>query len=457
MTTEAFTVPFLTEPGQRHVFENGHTLIYVPKPGRVFNVNTWVRTGSIHEDPVNNGVSHFLEHLMFKGTERFKPGEFDRAMESMGAVINAATWKDFTFYYVTGPNRGEGEFERALDMHADMLLNSTLPEEEVGPTYDPEDASYTGPKRERAVVIEEIGMREDQPWTKVYNSMNELMYPEGHPYRRDVIGTRQIIGNIPRESILAYYKRWYSPQSMATIVTGEFNFEELKDKVAKAFDFSNRPIVKAETAPYTEPSDPQAFRTKYSDKETLVTLQGPYTTNFFMMGFAGPDNADLKTSIALDIVNSVFGEGRSSRLNQNLIEKALVPNFTMLGSSQSTFTLGNVFYIQGNFISPDTENSLGLVKQELSKLTDSDPVTEAEFKRAVQKLKVSFAETAETAAGLGEMIGDYVTVSGKLENFSNYLPTLEHITLDEVRETAKQYLNPEKAYTSVMVPSQAAA
>src|ERR1700722_13897410 len=103
MTTKTTTVdiPYLAEKAIHKVYDNHYQFIYVPKRGEVFNVSTWVKTGSIHENDHNNGVSHFLEHLMFKGTERFQPGEFDKAMESMGAVINAATWKDFTFYYIT--------------------------------------------------------------------------------------------------------------------------------------------------------------------------------------------------------------------------------------------------------------------------------------------------------------------------------------------------------------------
>jgi zinc protease len=109
-----FHLPFLKEAATQVTFENGHTFVFVPRKGQVFNVSTWVKTGSMNEDSLNNGVSHFLEHLMFKGTKRCKPGEFDKAMENMGAIINAATWKDYTFYYVTGPNTDYGEFDTAF-------------------------------------------------------------------------------------------------------------------------------------------------------------------------------------------------------------------------------------------------------------------------------------------------------------------------------------------------------
>jgi zinc protease len=458
-TPDTFDLPFLPEPAQRITFENGHTLVFVPKRGRVFNVNTWVKTGSIHEDDVNNGVSHFLEHLMFKGTVRHQPGEFDRAMESMGAIINAATWKDFTFYYVTGPNNGVGEFDKALDMHADMLLHSTLPEAEVGPPYDPADPNYDGEKRERAVVIEEIGMREDQPWTKVYNSVNNQMYPAGHPYRRDVIGTRNIVGLIPRESILGYYRRWYSPAQMTTIVVGDFDFAELCAKVRKAFNFEAiAPVDTAITAGYTEPPAPAQFLGAHNqDGPRFEQVTGDYNTRFFIIGHHGPDIKDVKASIALDIVSYTLGESRSSRMTQNLIEKADVPNFNALGCGQSTFKLGNVFFIQGNFLSDDVETSLAQVKAEVQRFLVDEPMTQAEFDRAVKKMKVQFAEHIETASSLGELVGEALTVAESLTSITEYLPTLETITRDEVMAIARQYLAAETAYTAVLVPQAGAS
>jgi zinc protease len=452
---ETFALPFLGNVGQSVTFPNGHTLVFVKKPGLVFNVSTWVKTGSINEDEINNGISHFLEHLMFKGTQRMKPGEFDRAMESMGAVINAATWKDFTFYYVTGPNQGVGEFERALDLHADMMLHSTLPDSEIGPAYDHTDAHYKGEKRERTVVIEEIGMREDQPWTKVYNSINALMYPEGHPYRRDVIGTRGIIAGIPRKAIEGYYRYWYSPGQMTTIVVGDFDFETLKEKLTKAFHFDSITFDKASLEQYAPPTeDPSRWNGVFKEEGSrFEQLEGPNQTHFFMLGFAGPRVDNLKDSIALDVALNVLGDGRSSRLQQNLIEKPETPNFNFLNASQSTFRLGNCLYIQGNFNETNVQGSLQEVKDELARFLGDHPIQPEEFSRAVKKLKIQFAEQAEQASGISDALGDAITVAGGLSGLTDYLPTLESLTLEQVQSTAQRYLDPGRAYGSVLVPA----
>ncbi len=442
----AIQIPYLAEKAQVVTYDNGYTFVFVPKRGDVFNISTWVRTGSIHEDDQINGISHFLEHLMFKGTERFRPGEFDKAMESMGAIINAATWKDFTFYYITGPQGKGGEnFDLALDMHADMMLHSTIPDEEVGPPYDPFDENYRGEKRERSVVIEEISMREDQPWTKIYNAVNHMMYPAGHPYQRDVIGTRQIIGSVPRDTIHTYYRQWYAPRNMTTIVVGDFDFRQLEAQVLKHFDFSGLPAVNGH-ANYNASVETAGKR--YQE------LTGDYQTSFFIMGFHGPNPLDLKESIALDVASHVLGEGRSSRLTQALLEKPADPIYNYVSCGQSTFKLGNVFFIQGNFTSPDTAGTLHQLKWEVERLLTTNPVTEDEFRRAVKKLKVDFAETSETAAGIAETVGEALTVAGTLDTYLKYLDVLNALDVDTVNAVARKYLALDKAYTAVMVPAE---
>ena len=195
--------PFLTKEVEIYERDNGHKIVLAHKEGDMVNVSSWVKTGSINENNDNNGISHFLEHLMFKGTNTYKVGEFDRMLESKGAIVNAATWKDYTFFYVTLPKGIDNkDFDLAVDLHADMMMNPIFPAEELGAPFDINDHSVTD-KRERHVVIEEIRMRKDQPWTKVYNVCNKNMYTN-HPYKRDVIGTPEIISQLTRADIDKY-------------------------------------------------------------------------------------------------------------------------------------------------------------------------------------------------------------------------------------------------------------
>ena len=153
--------PYLTKPVEIYERQNGHKIVLAHKEGGLVNISSWVKTGSINENDENNGISHFLEHLMFKGTHKHKVGYFDKTLESKGAIVNAATWKDYTFYYVTLPQGPDGEyFKLAIELHADMMLDPVIPEEEIGVAFNLGDDSVPQ-KRERHVVIEEIRMRQD--------------------------------------------------------------------------------------------------------------------------------------------------------------------------------------------------------------------------------------------------------------------------------------------------------
>ncbi|MCS6266375.1 MAG: insulinase family protein [Vampirovibrio sp.] len=450
---KTFQLPFLKEPGVQMTFDNGHTFVFVPRKGQVFNVSTWVKTGSMNEDAQNNGVSHFLEHLMFKGTARCKPGEFDKAMENMGAIINAATWKDYTFYYVTGPNTDYGEFDTALDLHADMLLHSTLPEEEIGEPYDPAKGEEPPVKRERGVVIEEIGMCEDRPWNKIYNAVNAMMYPEGHPYRRDVIGTRTIVGTIPREQIEAYYRRWYSPENMTTIVVGDFDKATVVEKVQKAFDFASRTDATPALARYTEPTPAETFKGQFvtDPKATRYeTIVSDVNTQFFSMAFAGPPVEDQAATVGMNIASTILGESLSSRFNQNLVEKQTPSGFNMLGTGQYEFKLGNVVFIQGNFNTTDVTAALDEVKAELIAFLTGKPITQEEFDRIIKKARVDFASGIETTSGIADVLGESLTVNGTVEVFTHWLDVLNALTLEGVQAVAKKYLQPELAFTAVL-------
>lgn len=432
--------PFLTQDVEIYERENGHKIVLAHKEGEMVNVSSWVKTGSINEDDKNNGISHFLEHLMFKGTNTYKVGEFDRMLESKGAIVNAATWKDYTFYYVTLPKGAEGkDFELALNLHADMMMDPVFPYEELGAPFDLNDNTVTD-KRERHVVIEEIRMRKDQPWTKVYNVCNKNMYTN-HPYRRDVIGTPEIISQVTREDIDNYYRTFYTPKNVTTIVVGDFNHEEVLNLLCEKFDFPNR----TEGAKTVNEIDSPVNETKYIESSANVQ------TSYLMFGWLGPRANELKASICLDLVSIIFGEGSSSRLRQNLIEKLPEKIFNLIGSEHYQFKDGNNFFIQANFDSEFKEKAIELVKKELADLL-ANPITEDELSKAKKRIKSRFANAAETVSEIGETIGYYMTVCDDLKLVEDYLADLESITVKDLEDSIKKYLKLENAVISVLVP-----
>ncbi len=432
--------PFLTQEVEVYERENGHKIVLAHKEGEMVNVSTWVKTGSINENDDNNGISHFLEHLMFKGTTNHKVGEFDRILESRGAIVNAATWKDYTFYYVTLPKGIDNkDFDLAIDLHADMMMNPIFPSEELGAPFDLNDKTVTD-KRERHVVIEEIRMRKDQPWTKVYNLCNKNLY-SAHPYIRDVIGTPEIISRLTREDIDNYYRSFYSPQNLTTIIVGDFDHEKVLKVIEEKFDFPNR--IKIEMPQRT--IDKPVQQTKY------VEMKSNVTTGYVMFGWLGPKANELKDSICLDLISIIFGDGTSSRLQQNLIEKRQTQIFNFIGSEHYQFKDGDNFFLQANFKPDKKDEAISLIKDELANLI-SVKITQEELNKAKKRTKSRFAYAAETVSEIGETIGYYMTVCDDLNLVSDYLADLENITIEDLERAIKKYLSIDNAVIAVLMP-----
>lgn len=431
--------PFLTKDVKIYEQDNGHKIVLAYKEGGMVNVSSWVKTGSINENDKNNGISHFLEHLMFKGTHKHKAGEFDHILEARGAIVNAATWKDYTFYYVTLPKGENNEnFNLAIELHADMMTDPVIPDYEMGAPFDVNDKTVAD-KRERHVVIEEIRMRKDQPWTKVYNATNNAMYTS-HPYKRDVIGTPEIISQVSQEEVMNYYRTFYSPQNVTTIIVGEFNFDEVLAKVQKEFNWGKRPIPPERNI---QPDKP-VQQTVYIEEEANIN------SSFMMFGYLGVPARDLKNLIALEMLSIILGEGTSSRLYVNLVENIEENIFNMIDAENYSFRDGSNFFVQANFNPQYKDKAIELVKAEIEKLKEN--ITERELNKAKKKLKSRFACEVETVSEIGESIGYYMTVCDDLDLAEQYISTCEAITAEDLKNVAKKFLNIDNAVISVLSP-----
>ena len=433
--------PFLTKDVEIYEQDNGHKIVLAHKEGDMVNVSSWVKTGSINENDKNNGISHFLEHLMFKGTHKHKAGEFDKILESRGAIVNAATWKDYTFYYVTLP-KGDGDenFNTAIELHADMMTDPVIPDYEMGAPFDINDKTVTD-KRERHVVIEEIRMRKDQPWTKVYNETNHAMYTS-HPYKRDVIGTPEIISQVPQQEIMEYYRTFYSPKNVTTIVVGDFDSEKVLNKVVSEFKWGERP----------EPPERNILPDEPVKEQVYVENEANINSTFMMFGFLGAAAKDLKNVISLEMLAIILGEGTSSRLYQNLIENQDEQIFNIIDAENYTFRDGCNFFIQANFNPEYKERAIELVKGEIEKVKEN--ITERELNKAKKKVKSRFACEVETVSDIGETIGYYMTVCDDLALAEDYIPICESITANDLQEAAKKYLDLNHAVISVLCPQK---
>jgi zinc protease len=437
---EQVRLPYLRQPAWWTVLKTGHQIIVVPKPGDVVHLHTVVRTGSVNETDADTGISHFLEHLMFKGTARYPAGAFDRILEGVGARINASTSRDWTQYYATLPKGDAGAYYYlALDLHADMLLHAALPDEEIGPPFDP--AQPPADKRERAVVLEEIKMGRDNPWRQALQRLTELLYPT-HPYRREVIGTAQVVAGVPRATIEGYYRTWYQPSNMITILCGDFEPEAAIAEVAQYFAFPDAQPVAHPAFPAEAP--PAAPR---RDRLTM-----PLNVAYVVLGFLGPPSVELKATIGLDVLSLILGEGLSSRLHQRLVEGLPNTPFFDVGSTHWTYRDSSNVLGYG-IVRPDAaEEAFDLLCGEVRRL-HAEPPTAEELDKAVTRLEAQFAAQAETSAGIAVAIADSMARLNNPSNYIDYLEILHSLTRDDLAAYAAAYL-PDTALCAVTVGPQ---
>lgn len=388
-------------------------------------IDTWIKTGSINETDENNGVAHFLEHLFFKGTSKHPAKEFDQILEAKGAVTNAATSKDFTHYYILIPSQ---YFELALDLHSDMLLNPLIPRKEL--------------EKERKVVIEEIAKNNDKPTTVLYRNLVHGFY-KTHPYKRDVIGTKEVIETISREQILDFYNSWYTPNNMTTVIIGDVNTQNALDLVKTKFNKPIEPNTKKQLSVYKLDKKPAAqIETK---KDMAIE------TGYILIGFKGCHPMSNKDSYALDILATILGEGKSSRLYKNIKEqKQLVHS---ISASHSSMRDDSIFYISANYLTEDIERLKSNIFSEVEKLYKNE-ITPEEIQKAKNIIERDTFYSRESVSNIASAIGYTVTLTNDTSYYKNYLDNINKVTAEDLKRVAKEYLNKDAAVISIILPSK---
>jgi zinc protease len=436
-----YYLPYLEDPAILHTYQNGHRLIIIRKPGDILHLQTNVLVGASYEDETNNGVSHFLEHLMFKGTAKYPVGEFDKIMEGMGARINAATSDDCTYYYATFPKDDDGANLRlAMELQADMLMNSALPAEEIGPEIDLNDME-NGEKRERMVVLEEILMGKDNPFRRAIKKLNELLMPT-HPYRREVIGTQDIIAHISREDIYAFYRKWYVPNAMVTTVAGEVDPAEIIEMVAKYYDFAD---CKPAIYPQLTMDNPPTRNT--------VTVTAPQNVAYIITGFLTPPAKKVEDTCALDAISLILGGSVSCRMQMELIEK--LPNTPFIAVGGGNYTMRdcgrylNYAIVNHERVEEAQELFMGVLNRIIT-----DPPTLSELDMAKICLESQFATQVERVVGMADLASSMMVENMGLDYVQKNLDIIRSLTIDDLKNTAEKYLNTDNSCTVLVMPGE---
>lgn len=406
---------------QVYKLDNGQTVVIQQvKNNPIVTIDTWIKTGSIDEDDSNNGVAHFLEHLFFKGTTNHASGEFDKILETKGAITNAATSKDFTHYYVTIPSK---DFDLAMDLHADMMMHPLIPRNEM--------------EKERKVVLEEISKDLNAPSKILQENLNDMMYTN-HPYKRKVIGRSDVIETITRDQVLNFYNTHYSPSNMITIIIGDVEPEHAIEKIKEDFNSEYKKQTK-NIYPKEEPLTKQAKKIEY-----LPNTESGY----MLVGFRGTPIED-KESYALDVLATILGDGRSSVLNQVLKEKKRIAFSVDAGNS--TYRDDGIFYISANFEPEKCKIVQDTIFNEIKKI-QTNGITDEQLNLAKNIIERSTFYSRESITNIATEIGYTMALTNDIKFYDNYLTNIKNVTKEDVKKAADKYLSENKSAISIVLP-----
>lgn len=400
---------------------NGLTVIHQHlKATPVVALDVWVKAGATLEPDSWSGMAHFLEHMIFKGTDSIAPVEFDQIIENRGGVTNAATSHDYAHFYVTAAASYLAETTQPL---AELLLRASIP-----------DAEFD---RERDVVLEEIRQAQDDPDWLGFQAMMETVY-QRHPYRRSVLGTEELLMSLTPHEMRCFHRSHYQPENMTVVIVGGVEEAQAMDLTSQAFgEFSDRwdcPKLVAEAEP---PLVEMRRQELYLPRLEQARL---------MMAWTGPGVAQLESACGLDLLSVLLADGRSSRLVRELREE-----LQLVQAIESSFSLqqeSSLFTISAVLAAEDVERVESVICDRLWQL-QSELVCEVELHRCKRLLCNDFAFSIETPAQLAGLYGYYNTIA-KAELAMSYPTKIQSFEPLAIQGLARQYLSP-KHYAAVVL------
>ena len=367
-------------------------------------VGFWFRTGSINETEEYAGISHFIEHMMFKGTNSRNPKQIAEDIDKLGGQINAFTSKELTCYYVKSIS--EHLFE-TMDVLVDMITDSTFTEEEMN--------------RERNVIFEEMKMTEDAPDDVAHDMISEVVN-KGNPLERTIIGTRESLNRITRDVLVDYYEKQYTRDSMIVCVVGNFDEDEVCDylegKLVKLREHKEIPE-------FTAPDMGPGYMCKTKDIEQSHIFLG---TKGCQM-----DDPDYYGTAVL---SSILGGNMSSRLFQGVREEKGLAYSVYSVSATATFT--GAMYVYAGVAHENIEDAIAAIIVELEKIKNGD-IREDELAKAKEQLKASYIFGLENVLSKMMSIGRSYLLLGKVKSDEEVLQAISNVDMAQVNRLAAKY------------------
>ncbi len=408
-------------PVYKTTLDNGLTVILKEMHhAPVASFMIWYRVGSRNEKPGVTGVSHWVEHMMFKGTPTFPGAELDRMISREGGYWNAFTWLDFTAYYETMPSN---RIDLALQLEADRMVNTLMHPEEV--------------ESERTVILSERHMYENEPRFLLNEELTAVAF-RVHPYHHDVIGDEVDLHNMTRDDLYNHYRRYYVPNNAIAVVVGDFQQDEMLSRLNELFGH----------IPAGKPAEPVTRQEPLQRGERRVVVNGPGDTAFLTVAYKVPP-ATHPDYFPLVLLNAAFAGGsslgvigggssnKSSRLYRALVSNGLAVAVSGgLGPTVDPFLYGINVVVRSGRTLAEVEDALDA---ELARLAQ-EPITEMELNKALKRARAEFVMAGESITGQAQLLGLAETVAGDYGWFEGVLERLNEVTLDDIERVRETYL-----------------
>jgi predicted Zn-dependent peptidase len=374
----------------------------------------WVDTGARDETEEHSGISHFIEHLLFKGTERRTALQIAEEFDAVGGQLNAFTDKEYTCFYAKVLPEHTG---LALDVIADMLCNSLLDPEEV--------------EREKNVVIEEIKRHEDTPDELIHDIFLETLWP-GHPLGRSVIGRPEVIAALTRDDIVDYVRRHYLPQRMVIAAAGNLSHGSLLECIERYFGGMNgAPLPRTPVAPAVHAGTVEVSR---STEQV-----------HFCVGTRG-FNQDEDDRYPLGLIDTAVGGGMSSRLFQEVREKRGL--CYAIGSYTASYREAGMFAVYAGTSPENASEVRTLIQYELQRLAQSG-LGEAELQRAKNQIRGAVLLGLDSMSGRMTRLGKSMLYYDRVISPFEVVEKVEAVTADDVRRVCGSLFSGDYAYAAV--------
>ena len=404
---------------RRTTLPNGIRVVSERIPSvRSVAVGAWLAAGSRDEAPEDNGISHFIEHMVFKGTRRRRTHHIAQRMEAVGGYLNAFTSKETTCYYARALDE---HLDRALDVVLDLVVSPTLPEKEV--------------EKEKEVIVEEMKMYEDAPEDLIFDRYEEVVYPH-HALGRPVLGVPETVRSFTRERLRDYIDTHYAPNRLVVAVAGNVDHDAVVRTVRRLTADLER-----EYAPiHREPAN------GYDATEHIE--RRPIQQAHLVVGTRGPGLSDPRRT-ALNTLNTVLGGGMSSRLSQNIREK--------YGYCYNVYSFVNMLSDAGDFgvymgtDASKVDRACKLIGRELDKLVQK-PVSPRALNQAKNQLKGSLMLGLESMSNRMMRLGRIELAFGRYFTLDEITASIDAVTAQDLQDLAAELFAPDRLSTVAILP-----